>query len=129
MGFALPAANAAKLVARGRPVVCITGDGGLLMAMHEMEVSRRLGLSVLVVLMDDRCLALIKEKQHQRGFPPYGMDFGAVDWPRVAEAFGWRGYRAESAASLEATLKEALGSREACLVDIAVDWEAYRPLL
>ncbi len=129
MGFALPAANAAKLVARDRPVVCITGDGGLLMALHEMEVTRRLGLPILAVVMDDGCLALIKEKQHLRGLPPYGMDFGSVDWPRMAEAFGWHGYRVESASSLEPTLKEAVGSREACLVDVAVDWEAYRPIL
>jgi acetolactate synthase-1/2/3 large subunit len=129
MGFALPAANAAKLVKPSAPVVAMTGDGGLLMALHEMEVTERLDLPILVVLFNDGCLALIKEKQRRRGYQALGMDYCPIDWPKVAEGFGFESHRVESPGALEGRLREALRSTSPCLVDVAIDWEAYRPML
>ena len=45
MGFALPAAIAAALARPGRQVVCFTGDGGLGMALAELETLARLELA------------------------------------------------------------------------------------
>ena len=53
MGFALPAAVAAALVRPDRKVVCCTGDGGLGMALAELETLARLWLDVIVVVFDD----------------------------------------------------------------------------
>lgn len=128
MGFALPAANMAQLLRPGARVVCITGDGGLLMALHELEVTRRLNLPILVFLMDDGCLSLIKEKQRRRGFPNVGMDFGPVDWPHIAEGFGLRAVRVETPEQLEAVLSEGWPDGP-WLVDVQVDWTSYGPIL
>ena len=43
MGYGLPAAIAAALVHRDRPVVALVGDGGLAMTMAELETAIRLG--------------------------------------------------------------------------------------
>ncbi len=128
MGFALPAANMAQVLQPRSRVACITGDGGLLMALHELEVTRRLDLPIQVFLMDDGCLALIKEKQRRRGFPNLGMDFGPMDWLGVAEGFGLEAVRAETPEQLAGIVREPWpeGPR---LIDVAVDWACYGPAL
>ena len=63
MGFALPAAVAAAVARPDRKIVCFTGDGGLGMALAELETLARLWLDVIVVVFDDRSLSLIAIKQ------------------------------------------------------------------
>ncbi len=98
------------------------------MALHELEVTRRLNLPILVFLMDDGCLSLIKEKQRRRGFPNVGMDFGPVDWPHIAEGFGLRAVRVETPEQLEAVLSEGWPDGP-WLVDVRLDWSCYGPIL
>ena len=54
MGFALPAAIGAALLDRDRPVVALTGDGGLLMCAGELLTAARERLPITVVVFDDR---------------------------------------------------------------------------
>ena len=57
MGFGLPAAIAAALAGRGRrKVVCITGDGGFLMNVQELETAKRLGLPLRRARLERRRL-------------------------------------------------------------------------
>src|SRR6185437_4286945 len=49
MGYGMPAAYAAKLVHRDRPVVCVLGDGGFQMTAGELALARRLDLAVPVI--------------------------------------------------------------------------------
>src|SRR6185503_5077063 len=53
MGYGLPAAIAAALVHRDRPVVALVGDGGLAMSMVELETAVRIGARVVVVVFDN----------------------------------------------------------------------------
>ena len=57
MGFGIPAAIAAKLCLPDRPVACVVGDGGFLMMVGEMATAKRLGVSVVFVLLTDHSLA------------------------------------------------------------------------
>ncbi len=51
MGFALPAAVAARMVLpRDRRVVTISGDGGFLMNFQELETAKRLGLAIVNIV-------------------------------------------------------------------------------
>jgi acetolactate synthase-1/2/3 large subunit len=54
MGYALPAAMAAKLEHPGRPVIAVMGDGGLAMVLSELETAARLGLPVVTLVLSDR---------------------------------------------------------------------------
>lgn len=62
MGFALPAAVAAKLVHPERKVVAVSGDGGFLMNCQELETARRLELSIVNVIFRDDGYNLIAWK-------------------------------------------------------------------
>src|SRR5690606_20343760 len=57
MGFSLPAALAAKVVYPYRPVVVITGDGGLTMSFPELGTAAQYGLGVTIVVFRNGVLA------------------------------------------------------------------------
>ncbi len=72
MGFAIPAAIAAKLCRPDKKVACVVGDGGFLMTAGELATAQRLGLHIVFVLLSDRELSLIrikqKHKHHDAGY-------------------------------------------------------------
>ena len=80
MGFGLPGAIAAKLARPDLPVVCVLGDGCFQMTCGEVATAKRLGITLPVVVLDDRWLALIKVKQIRRQFPLYGTELQAEDY-------------------------------------------------
>ncbi|MGF1468433.1 MAG: thiamine pyrophosphate-dependent enzyme, partial [Sandaracinaceae bacterium] len=108
MGYALPVALGAKLAEPSRPVVAVVGDGGLEMVLGELATARDLRLPVLVVVVDDRSLALIEKKQRAMGLPSRGVDSGGTDFARVAEALGGVGVRCDDGAALTRGVREGL---------------------
>jgi len=80
MGFGLPAAIAAKLARPDLPVVCMLGDGCFQMTCGEVATAKRMGISLPIVVLDDKWLALIKVKQIRRQFPLYGTELQAEDY-------------------------------------------------
>jgi acetolactate synthase I/II/III large subunit len=127
MGFAIPAAVAAKLEHPDRPVVAFMGDGGLLMFAGELETVARLGLPIAIVVLVDDSLSLIRLKQERDGLPVHGVDFGKVDYAGVARDCGLRGVRCETAAAFTAELRSALAADVATLIETPIDMRWYRP--
>jgi acetolactate synthase-1/2/3 large subunit len=63
MGFGLPAAIGAQLARPGSRVVCVTGDGSLMMMIHELATVRRYRLPVKILLFDNGCLGMVRQWQ------------------------------------------------------------------
>jgi len=122
MGFALPAAIAAKLVHPERKVVAVSGDGGFLMNCQELETARRLGLAVVNVIFRDGGYNLIQWKQQTHLGRETGVTFGNPDFVALAEAFGAKGYPVESPRELGQVLAEALAEPGPSIVDVPVDY-------
>jgi acetolactate synthase-1/2/3 large subunit len=123
MGFALPAAIAAKLVHPERKVVAVSGDGGFLMNCQELETAHRLGLAVVNVIFRDGGYNLIQWKQQTHLGREAGVRFGNPDFVALAAAFGVKGYRVDSARALGPILAEALAQPGPSIVDVPVDYE------
>jgi len=104
MGFALPAAIAAKLVHPERKVVAVSGDGGFLMNCQELETARRLGLTIVNVIFRDNAYNLTQWKQQSRFRREFGVTFTNPDFVELAGAFGAKGYRVGSARELSPSL-------------------------
>jgi acetolactate synthase-1/2/3 large subunit len=122
MGIALPAAVAAKLVHPERKVVAVSGDGGFLMNVQELETARRLGLAIVNVIFRDGGYNLIQWKQQTRLGRESGVEFGNPDFVALAQAFGAKGYRVESARDLAPALRDALAWPGPTIVDVPVDY-------
>ncbi len=122
MGFALPAAVAAKLAHPERKVVAVSGDGGFLMNVQELETARRLDLAIVNVIFRDGGYNLIQWKQQTRLGRESGVEFGNPDFVMLAQAFGAKGYRVESARDMAPALRDALAWPGPTIVDVPVDY-------
>lgn len=129
MGYALPAAIGAGLLAPGEPVVAITGDAGLLLCLGELRTLARERLRVVVIVFADGELSLIRIKQDRRGLDAAGVGIGAMDWPGVAQAVGVRGLRACDASALRAHLEKALAADGPSLIEARIDPAGYGRIL
>ena len=92
MGYGLPAAIAASIVHRDRPVVALVGDGGLAMTLADIETAVREHAKVIVLVFDNERYGTIRMHQEARpsGSTP-ATDLGPLDFAAVARACGARG--------------------------------------
>jgi acetolactate synthase I/II/III large subunit len=126
MGFALPAAAAAALVNPDRYVVCFTGDGGLGMALAELETLARLCLRVIVVVFNDATLSLIAIKQRPEGHGGEGaIRYAPTDFAAIGSACGLASHRVSDVAEYRRALGDALAANGPTLIDVTVDPSAY----
>ena len=129
MGYAVPAAVAAALVRPGEPVIAFTGDGGFLLHANELETAARVGAKVIVVVLNDANLSLIRIKQEDLGLARAGVDFLRSDFALLAESFGARGFRAETADGLTAAMRAALAAPGSSVIDVATSGAEYAELV
>jgi acetolactate synthase I/II/III large subunit len=122
MGFALPAAIAAKLVHPDRGVVAVSGDGGFLMNAQELETSVRLGTAVVNVVWEDGGYGSITWKQERRFGRHFGTEFGNPDFVALAESFGIPAWRCETASDFTKRLEEALARDVPSLIAVPIDY-------
>jgi thiamine pyrophosphate-dependent acetolactate synthase large subunit-like protein len=128
MGGGLPYAIAAALAFPGRQVVAVVGDGGLAMSIAELATCVRYRLPVKTIVINNSSLGQIKwEQMLFLGNPEFGCALQPVDFARVAEGFGVRGFRLDDPERCGATLAEALAHDGPALVDAVVD--ANEPML
>ncbi len=86
---------------------------------------RDLGLPLIVVVFVDASLALIEMKQRRVGLANLGVDFGATDFPAVAQALGGHGAAVRDAAALERELGAALARDGFTLLACEVARQSY----
>ncbi len=122
MGFALPGAIAAARAFPERRVMSICGDAGFLMNVQEMETAVRLGSKIVVMVWEDHAYGLIAWKQQIEFGRHTDLSFGNPDFLKLAEAFGWAGYRVEKSRELAGTLARAFDEERPALVVIPIDY-------
>lgn len=125
MGYALPAAMAARLQFPDRPVVCTIGDGGFGMRIAEIETCVRERLHFLTVVYNDRALSLIDVAQRNRGYPTTGVLHGEVDFAAASAAFGAWARRVDTLEDLDAAVREGLHVDRPAVIDAVVDPTEY----
>jgi acetolactate synthase-1/2/3 large subunit len=144
MGFGLPAAIGAALAlpvrrsldeggnpveglaAPGRRVVCVSGDGSILMNVQELATLADLGLPVAVLIFNNAQLGLVRQQQELF----YGRRYEAAhfvsvpDFAALARAFGLRGLRLDPDRDPLAELSAALAAPGPCVIDIPIHEQA-----
>ena len=122
MGAGLPSALAACLIHPERRVLAVCGDGGFMMNSQEMETAVRLGLNLVVLILEDHAYGMIRWKQQVDGFFDFGLDFGNPDFVAYARAYGANGSRVGSASELASSLETAFQRGGVNVVVAAVDY-------
>ena len=111
MGYGLPAAVAASLVAPHRQVVALCGDGGLAMTMNELETAVRTGATPVVIVFDNVRYGTIAMHQANEQRATVATELGPIDFAAIAHACGAEGVRVSDDKSFEPALRAALVSR------------------
>jgi len=122
MGIAIPGAIAAKLVSPNRKVVAVTGDGGFMMNMQELETATRIGTPFVTIIFNDGGYGLIEWKQQLHYQKSAFIKFGNPDFVKLAESMGLKGYRVSAANELVPILKDALEQDVPAVIDCSVDY-------
>jgi acetolactate synthase-1/2/3 large subunit len=123
IGYGLPGAIGATLAGHGRPVVALTGDGGLNMSLGELETARRMGLSFAVVVFNNAASGYVKALQHMMyGAGAYqSADFAETNYAKTAEALGCIGVRVERPSDLPAAFTKGLSKHgRPVVIDVVV---------
>ncbi|RMH12792.1 MAG: acetolactate synthase large subunit, partial [Gammaproteobacteria bacterium] len=129
MGAGLPSAMVAKLLHPDRKVVSVNGDGGFMMNSQEIETAVRLGLDLIIIILNDSAYGMIRWKQEGLGFEDFGLQYGNPNFVQYAESFGAQGHRPTSCEDLQRILDHCLNSHGVHLVDLPVDYSLNHPIL
>ncbi len=122
MGYAVPAAIAAALIHRDRPVVALVGDGGMAMTMAELETATREGARIVVLVFDNERYGTIRMWQARRGTGEgVATELGSVDFAAIARGLGARGVRVENDADVEPALRQALAEERSTVIQLPLD--------
>jgi acetolactate synthase-1/2/3 large subunit len=124
MGTGLPSGIGAQLANPDEDVVVLTGDGGLMMCVHELHTAASEGIPLTVVVFNNSDYAIISEEaERSYGFPEhsYGWDRTTLDFQAIAAGMGVEATRASGPGEIEAELRTALESDEPHLVEVPTD--------
>lgn len=129
MGWAIGGAVGTALANPAAPVVCITGDGSLLMNGQEMTVALAERLTVVFVILNDAALGMVKHGQRLAGAEPIGFELPAVDFRLLAESMGIPGHVIRSARELDSLdLDAILRHPGPTVLDVRIDGEEVPPM-
>ena len=122
MGFGLPAAIGAKVAMPDEQVVCLAGDGSLIMVCQEMATAAAHNLPVKVMLMNNGYFGMVRQWQELFWQERYkSVEMGpSPDWVKLAEAFGWTAAMCDDKATLGEAMKATLEVDGPALLDVRV---------
>jgi acetolactate synthase I/II/III large subunit len=122
MGFGLPAAIGAKVAKPDETVVCLAGDGSLVMVCQEMATAAVHEIPIKVFLMNNGHFGMVRQWQELFWSGRYkSVEMGpSPDWVKLAEAFGWTGMRCADKGELGDAMRTALEADGPVLLDVEV---------
>lgn len=126
MGWALPAAVGVSLAGGGGEVICVTGDGSLMMNVQELATIIKHKLPVKIFVVDNRGYSMIQQTQDQWLDSQYeassvegGLSF--PNWEKVGRAFGYATRVIAKNADLDDSISACLGETGPAFCDVKVD--------
>jgi acetolactate synthase-1/2/3 large subunit len=128
MGIGVPGGVAAKLAEPQRRIVVVTGDGGFMMNVQELETARRLKTPFVTLVWVDDAYGVIRWKQERSFGRSFGVEFGNPDFAALAAAFGLPGFSVTRAEDFAPTLERALALDEPSVIAVPIDYGENRRL-
>ena len=128
MGFALPAAIGAYYQSNNRNVICLEGDGSIMMNLQELQTMKYGNLPIKLFVINNNGYSSIRQTQrnffngHMTGS---GTDSGVSvpDFVEIGKAFGFKTKRIENPKTMEQDIKDVLNSSDAIICEVMVEKE------
>ena len=125
MGYGLPAAIGASIGAR-KPVVCIEGDGSVMMNLQELQTVVTNHLPIKLLILNNGGDHQIRQTQNNIfhngliGIGPESGDLGFPDFEKLAVSFGLEYIRLDQNQNMVEGIHQVLASNQACLCEVFV---------
>ena len=125
MGFGLPAAMGAAYAVddKARPVVAISGDGGILMNIQELMTLSANKKRVINIVLNNNFLGMVRQWQsifYEERFSNTDLSL-QPDFTLLAQGFGILGLSVKTKSEFSAALKTALNSDKSSLIEVKID--------
>jgi acetolactate synthase-1/2/3 large subunit len=122
MGFGLPSAIGAKVGSPDDLVVCLAGDGSLVMTCQELATAVEHDIDVKVFIMNNGYLGMVRQWQELFWDKRYSaVEMGSSpDWVKLADAFGATGMRVTHDDEVEDAMETAIKTEGPVVLDVHV---------
>ncbi|MFH1135691.1 MAG: thiamine pyrophosphate-binding protein [Pseudomonadota bacterium] len=129
LAVGLPYANAAKLLYPDNRVCLIIGDGSVGFNFMEFETAIRKRLPVVTVISNDLGWGMIRHSQEIRMGKAIetGTFIGKVEYHKLVEDLGGKGFYVERAEDVRPALEEAFASGKTCCINVMTDPTTISP--
>ena len=123
MGYGLGAAIGAKMARKDKLVFNIAGDGCFRMNMNEIATATRYNIPVIEVVVNNHVLGMVRQWQDLF----YGQRYSQtvlndrVDFAKVAEGLGAKGYTVSTCEEFDNAVKEAIELNIPVVIDAQID--------
>lgn len=127
MGYDLPAAIGAATASPDRPrIICVTGDGSVMMNLQELQTIRGRNLPIKIFILNNQGYHSIRQTQQNffaDNIVGCGTDSGLSfpDWERLAHGFNIPFARCENHGSMEAMIQKTLTAEGPALCEVVLD--------
>lgn len=119
MGYAVPAALAAKLEYPNSTVYSLSGDGGFAMLSEEILAQVKYRTPVINVVFSNQTLGFIEAEQRDDSHQPLsGVDLIDTDWATVARGYGALGFTVRTLDEAKQAFAEAKAADKPSVIDV-----------
>jgi len=122
LGVAMPWAIAMSMLYPNDRILSVSGDGGFLFSVMELETAVREGAKFVHVIWNSDSYNMVAFQEEAAYGEEAGVSLGTYDVVKLAEAFGCKGYDITSADELPGVLTEAFQSKVPALINVPVDY-------
>ena len=91
MGYALPASIAASLIKNKKKIICLDGDGSLLLSIQELNTVKKLNLPIKIFIFNNNGYGIIKQFQElylNKRYQATGKEVSNLNFKKIATGFG-----------------------------------------
>lgn len=122
MGYGMPAAIGAKLAFPERVVVSLSGDGGFMMTMQELETAARYHIPIISIVFNNSMYGTIRMHQELH-FPRrvIGTNLGHVSFAELAKCLNANGIRVETEDQFTRALIESFNETKPTVIEVMTD--------
>jgi len=118
---ALAMAIGAKATYPSRQVIALCDGGGLGMLLGDILTLLQEKLSVKIFVYNNSAPDVVAREQATASMPPKGTDWQPTDFAAIARVMGMEGFRLDTPAQAQETVRHWLSARGPALLDVAVD--------
>ena len=127
MGYAIPAAMAAKLLFPDRQAIAVCGDGGFAMSMNGMLTAVEEKIPIVTIVLNNSAYGWVTHYLEDKAIAAEFPDMNAAE---IARAMGCRGIRVETPEQLREALATVLDGKKPAVLDVICSKEiSYRDIL